>query len=67
MRNNDPDFLENAYPHYVKTIPKRPYLKGIQFPLDMLATAGAAGEERQTGAVRRSQFSSGAREGGFLW
>jgi NitT/TauT family transport system substrate-binding protein len=39
MRNNDPEFLENAYLHYVKTIPKKPYptLKGIQFLLDMLA------------------------------
>ncbi len=39
MRNNDPDFLENAYQHYVETIPKKPYptLKGIQFLLDMLA------------------------------
>jgi len=39
MRNNDPEFLENAYQHYIKTIPKKPYptLKGIQFLLDMLA------------------------------
>ncbi len=39
MRNNDPDFLENAYQVYIKTIPKKPYptLKGIQFLLDMLA------------------------------
>lgn len=39
MRNNDPEFLENAYDHYIKTIPKKPYptLKGIQFLLDMLA------------------------------
>jgi len=39
MRNNDPEFLENAYQHYIETIPKKPYptLKGIQFLLDMLA------------------------------
>lgn len=39
MRNNDPEFLENAYQIYIKTIPKKPYptLKGIQFLLDMLA------------------------------
>jgi ABC-type nitrate/sulfonate/bicarbonate transport system substrate-binding protein len=39
MRNNDPEFLENAYQLYIKTIPKKPYptLKGIQFLLDMLA------------------------------
>ena len=29
--------------------------------------ADAAGEERQTGAVCRSQFPSGAREGGLLY
>ena len=39
MRNNDPEFLDNAYQVYIKTIPKKPYptLKGIQFLLDMLA------------------------------
>ncbi len=39
MRNSDPEFLENAYQHYIETIPKKPYptLKGIQFLLDMLA------------------------------
>jgi ABC-type nitrate/sulfonate/bicarbonate transport system substrate-binding protein len=39
MRNDDPEFLENAYQLYIRTIPKKPYptLKGIQFLLDMLA------------------------------
>ena len=53
MRNNDPEFLENAYEHYIKTIPKKPYptLKGIQFLLDMLAP-----QTPQAKSARPEQF-----------
>ena len=67
MRTNDQEMLEDSYNGYIQWIPKKPYptLKGIQYMLDLLA-ANAAGEKRQAGTVRRSEFLQELEKEGFF-
>ena len=66
MRTNDTEVLDYSYQHYLKRTPKKPYptMKGIQNLVDMSGPAGAAGQDRQAGTVRRSELAArvGERE-----